>query len=212
MNKICGIYKITSPSGKVYIGQSIDIQKRFKNYKSLQNCKVQIRLFNSFLKYGTDVHIFEIIEQCNIEFLNIRERFWQDHYDCISKNGLNCVLTQTKDCKKVTSDETKISMSHASIKRVKEKRNNPPPPPMKGPNNPMFGKNHSVESINKMKNNKIIKKGKDHHNSSIFLDPQNGVYYFSVREVAEAINKSYDYVADRLYGKVLKNNLKIIKV
>ena len=27
-----GIYKITSPSGKVYIGQSIDIERRWKKY------------------------------------------------------------------------------------------------------------------------------------------------------------------------------------
>ena len=31
--KISGIYKITNPKGKVYIGQSIDIYKRFKSYK-----------------------------------------------------------------------------------------------------------------------------------------------------------------------------------
>ena len=36
---VVGIYKITSPSGKIYIGQSIDIQKRFKHYKQLHNCK-----------------------------------------------------------------------------------------------------------------------------------------------------------------------------
>ncbi len=30
--KVVGIYKITSPSGKVYIGQSVDIEKRFKTY------------------------------------------------------------------------------------------------------------------------------------------------------------------------------------
>lgn len=29
---ICGIYKITSPSGKIYIGQSRDVEKR-KKYK-----------------------------------------------------------------------------------------------------------------------------------------------------------------------------------
>ena len=34
MEKICGIYKITSPSGRIYIGQSIDCPKRFKQYKS----------------------------------------------------------------------------------------------------------------------------------------------------------------------------------
>jgi len=33
-----GIYKITSPSNKVYIGQSINIEKRFKSYKRY-DCK-----------------------------------------------------------------------------------------------------------------------------------------------------------------------------
>jgi hypothetical protein len=32
---IVGIYKITSPSGKVYIGQSINIERRIKEYKNL---------------------------------------------------------------------------------------------------------------------------------------------------------------------------------
>ncbi len=30
-----GIYKITNPEGKIYIGQSIDIDRRFKEYKRL---------------------------------------------------------------------------------------------------------------------------------------------------------------------------------
>ena len=33
MKKICGIYKITSPSGRVYIGQSIDVYSRLKQYQ-----------------------------------------------------------------------------------------------------------------------------------------------------------------------------------
>lgn len=41
-----GIYKITSPSGKVYIGQSVNIERRFLDYKkSLKN--TQIKLYNS---------------------------------------------------------------------------------------------------------------------------------------------------------------------
>ena len=50
-----GIYKITSPTNKIYIGQSINIEKRFLNYNSI-NCKKQIRLYNSFKKYGFDKH------------------------------------------------------------------------------------------------------------------------------------------------------------
>ena len=59
-----GIYKITSPSGKVYIGQSIDIERRFRHYKRMV-CKDQVKVYNSFLKYGVDAHIFEILELCD---------------------------------------------------------------------------------------------------------------------------------------------------
>jgi len=57
-----GIYKITSPSGKIYIGSSINIDKRIKYYSS-GNCKGQIRLFNSIVKYGWNNHILEILEE-----------------------------------------------------------------------------------------------------------------------------------------------------
>lgn len=53
-----GIYKITSPSGKVYIGQSWDIINR-KSYYRNYYCKGQRRLYNSFIKYGFEHHVFE---------------------------------------------------------------------------------------------------------------------------------------------------------
>lgn len=34
MEKICGIYKITSPSGRIYIEQSRNIKRRISEYKS----------------------------------------------------------------------------------------------------------------------------------------------------------------------------------
>ena len=61
--EICGIYKITSPSEKNYIGQAVNINKRFYRYKSL-DCSQQIILYKSFIKYGVENHIFEIIEEC----------------------------------------------------------------------------------------------------------------------------------------------------
>ena len=112
-NKICGIYKITSPSGRVYIGQSINITERFNNYrKSLP--KGQRKLYNSFVKYGFKNHSAEIIEECNLELLNIRERYWQEYYDCLKK-GLNCILTSTDEIKSVVSEETKRRQSQAKI-------------------------------------------------------------------------------------------------
>jgi group I intron endonuclease len=100
-----GIYKITSPSNKVYIGQSIDIEKRFKQYKSLSQTRCQKRLHYSFKKHGIKNHLFEIIELCDVDLLNERERYWQDFYNVLEL-GLNCLLTDTQDSIKVYSKET----------------------------------------------------------------------------------------------------------
>lgn len=100
-----GIYKITSPTGKVYIGQSVDVQKRFKVYERL-HCKNQTKLHNSLVKYGFSKHIFEVVEECTIEQLNERERYWQDFYNVLSENGLNCRLTEAEDRSGRVSPET----------------------------------------------------------------------------------------------------------
>lgn len=108
-----GIYKITSPSGKIYVGQSKNIKRRFDRYKKLQeyNLSSQPRLFNSLVKYGVCSHIFEIIEECKFEDLNIRERYWQDYYDVLGPKGLNCILTNTNELPKVFSHTTKNKIS-----------------------------------------------------------------------------------------------------
>lgn len=67
-----GIYKITSPSNKVYIGQSIDVENRLKRYKYFVS-KKQTRLYYSILKYGYDNHTYEVVEECKVEELNERE-------------------------------------------------------------------------------------------------------------------------------------------
>ena len=111
--KICGVYKITSPSNRVYIGESSDIYKRWKNYKEFR-CKSQRRLYSSLLKHGVENHIFEIIEECTVGDLNCRERYWQDFYDVLGKNGLNCKLTNCGDKKGEHSQETKDKIGNAN--------------------------------------------------------------------------------------------------
>ena len=88
-----GIYKITSPKGRVYIGQSRNIHNRFKHYRS-GHCKGQIRLSNSFAKYGIDSHTFEVVELCTIKQLDMRERFWQEKFNVLSSKGMNCLYTE----------------------------------------------------------------------------------------------------------------------
>ena len=67
-----GIYKITNPKGKIYIGQSINIERRFSEYKRIQ-CSQSVKLFYSLQKYGIENHIFEILEECLLEQLNEKE-------------------------------------------------------------------------------------------------------------------------------------------
>ena len=60
-----GIYKITSPTNKIYIGQSTNIKQRWNDYNKMIRCKRQTRLYNSLKKYGPKNHIFEILEECS---------------------------------------------------------------------------------------------------------------------------------------------------
>lgn len=110
-----GIYKIVNPTGKIYVGQSIDIEHRWRQYRhSLSHTKGQPALYRSFLKYGTESHIFEIVETCEVPLLNERERHWQDHYDVLNSEGLNCVLQSTTEKRRVLSEEMKRKMSESS--------------------------------------------------------------------------------------------------
>ena len=90
--KICGIYKITSPSGKIYIGQSVDIDARWKQYRRI-DCKKQSRLYNSFKKYGIEKHKFEIIHICEPNELNELEKYYMNLYNTFNTEyGLNLAM------------------------------------------------------------------------------------------------------------------------
>lgn len=91
-----GIYKITSPSKKIYIGQSINIQKRFNQYK-WSKAKSQPILHRSFKKYGIDKHKFEIICCCEKSNLYKMEAYYQILFSANGKNGLNCIVNSDKE-------------------------------------------------------------------------------------------------------------------
>ena len=137
-----GIYKITSPSNKIYIGQSIDIERRKANYKKLKTDN-QIRLENSLKKYGFENHLFEILELCTTEKLNEKERYWQDFYNVLGKFGLNCRLTEANDKSGSLSDETKQKISNSKKGKVfseEHKKKLKKPKQFKDGLNPIKGK------------------------------------------------------------------------
>lgn len=123
-----GIYKITNPKGRVYIGQSTNLISRKSDYSS-GRCKGQLRLYRSIRKYGFSSHIFEIIEECEVNLLNDRERYWQDFYEVLGDNGLNLKLTTTTTKSGAHSQETKQRISsslkgHTYTDETREKISN----------------------------------------------------------------------------------------
>jgi len=119
---ITGIYKITSPTGKIYIGQTIDIQRRFDEYRKMRACKTQIILYKSFIKYGVDSHKFEIITECKTEELNYWERYYQELFQSTSSMGLNCYLTKAGDKSGKMSED---SIRKRQQTRIKNGTNKP---------------------------------------------------------------------------------------
>jgi group I intron endonuclease len=109
------IYKITSPSGKIYIGQSWSWIKRKSVYKRL-SCKEQVKIYNSLKKYGYDNHIVEIIEKLPLdisqEYLNCREVYWWEYYKDLEIKMLN-----------IRYPGSKGKMSEESIKKAITTRN-----------------------------------------------------------------------------------------
>lgn len=84
--KRSGIYKITSPSGKVYIGQSWEIHKRWGAYRNNAAYR-QPYLNASFKKHGVDKHNFEIVHElpddCAQEIMTRYEQIYINAYrDC----------------------------------------------------------------------------------------------------------------------------------
>lgn len=78
-----GIYTITSPTGKIYVGQSVDLASRRNHYSILQ-CKDQPRIYNSIKKHGWANHTFQVImplrDNTDQAILNWYEQFFIDYY------------------------------------------------------------------------------------------------------------------------------------
>ena len=218
---LVGIYKITNPKGRVYIGQSCDILKRFKRY-SKNNCVGQTVLYRSLLKYGFEKHKREILKLCKRDELNKYERFYQDKYNVLSESGMNLKLTKSNDRECCLSKETREKISKSLIgkklskehidkiikgttgkKRTKEQCKK-------------FSDAHKKKSyIKKYKGTKRIGvKGNDGElsvNHKLILNTQTGIYYFGTREASISVNRKQTTVKAWLGGQNKNNsNLKYV--
>lgn len=116
---ITSIYKITSPSDKVYIGQSNNTKKRFWTYKNII-CSEQVKLFHSLKKYGPNNHIFEIIHELphdvSQEVINTYEQIYMDLY---RDAGVVLLNIREGGSRGKLGEETLIKMRAANIGKKK---------------------------------------------------------------------------------------------
>lgn len=203
-----GIYKITSPTNKVYIGKSVKIEKRIEKYKGA-HCKSQPILYSSLKKYGWINHKFEILCECEISELNNKERYYQDLYNSMSVNGMNCRLTTSKDKSGLSSEQTKakqkISMKGVCLgrkqprkeieKRIKSLTGKKRTVEHKihssniklGSLNPMFGKKIK-ESSKALQREKLS--GELNYLTKIILNTETGIFYYGLNEASKTTNIS----------------------
>ena len=110
-----GIYKITNPSGKVYIGQSWNIEKRWKEYEGL-HVKQQPKILSSLQKHGVSNHIFELVcelppDTSQLVLDTYEKLYWAMYRDC----GYDMMNLREPSSHGKHSDESKQLMSQRRV-------------------------------------------------------------------------------------------------
>ena len=130
--KICGIYKIENLiNGKVYIGQSNDIYRRWVYHKNSvfnKNNKCYNRpLYKDIREYGIENFSFEILEKCDEKDLDDLEKMYIKKYRSFvgfyKSNGYNLTLGGGGMLGKESSEETKMKISKANKDKLKGGKN-----------------------------------------------------------------------------------------
>lgn len=138
------IYKATNTTnGMSYIGQTTrDVDARIAEHTYKMNAGSNSQFHNALRKYGVDSFSWTILDTADdIDELNLLEAFYIDKFDTFD-SGYN--LT-TGGMNHIVSEETKQKMSKS----------------LSGENHPFFGKTHSEETRQKMReNSKGWKSGK----------------------------------------------------
>lgn len=141
---IIGIYKITSPSGYVYIGQSWDIKTRWRGYRKSASLNRQPFIAASIRKHGLSKHTFEIVHQITGDTdqstLDAHEQHYMDVYRGLGKKLMNArgagsrgrlceeskaKISKAKKGKKATeAARLALSISHRGLKKSDSHKRN----------------------------------------------------------------------------------------
>jgi len=156
-----GIYMLTNKlTNDIYIGQSKDISKRFKNYFNISyiKSKSNLKVSRALIKYGYSNFSITILEYCNKCDLLIKEQFYFDklnpQYNILktvgnSKNFKHSEETKSKinkSLKEIYVKEKSALFGHSHINETKKlmslKKVNV--------NNPLLEKTHNKDYVELM--------------------------------------------------------------
>lgn len=122
-----GIYKIENKvNGKVYIGQSVNIRKRFiehryRAYDKKDEDTYSLYLYTAIRKYGKENFAFSVVEECRPEELNDREKYWIAYYKSnLKEYGYN--LSDGGDSKysRNMTNSSNISAKKQRVGKIKD--------------------------------------------------------------------------------------------
>jgi len=116
MTKQAYLYKLTSPSGKCYIGISVDVKKRWGEHKSAAACGLAGALYNAIRKYGWDSFVCEVICESSFEDIKNKEIETIKQLNTFIPNGYN--MTRGGD------GTLGVLKSEEVIRKISEKQKN----------------------------------------------------------------------------------------
>lgn len=148
--KEAGLYKLTCMNGKIYIGKSVNLNKRLNRHKNgIKDPQGKSFLQNAIKKYGWGSFTVEILETVenfdklkdNASLLE-REAYYIDTYDSTDRNkGYNLCKFSNDSTGIPLSEETKVKMrrpKHSEESKEKLRK-------------AFLGRRHSEESKEKMR-------------------------------------------------------------
>jgi len=156
-----GIYMLTNKlTNDIYIGQSSDISKRFKNYFNFSYIKSKDNLIinKALIKYGYSKFSLTILEYCDKSNLLLREQYYFDklnpQYNILKKAGSSRNFKHSEDTKAKISKSLKgicVMKKSVSFDRFYIKETKKLISLKKKDNNTLFGKTYSKDSTEFMK-------------------------------------------------------------
>lgn len=221
-----GVYSIVNPKGATYVGSTVNLKRRFQQYKYLRDCE-QWKLKNSIKKYGLDAHQFTVLEYVEESGLHHAEVRHGSRLRVLDRENLNLRLPvdgslycgASKELRRKFSRIHKgkrLSPEHRlafclsqkgkrqSAEHVAKRKRFGEDNPMYGKTGskaPFYGRHHSTEnrlSMSMTRKNKGLMG--DNPNAKPLLDLQSNAVFPCMKAAASALKMNYSTLKSMLQG------------